>query len=114
MDLAVTIIFHLFAFIFFVFALYEERDTKNSDEEEEKSDHLCILLLLFSVICFWIAGVTMFSVTETYYSVTTDALETVFMAEYRPLGWFGCIVGTFIIYLLVVKVLETLGYHSEE
>ena len=76
MDLAVTIIFHLFAFIFFIFALYEERDTKTSDEEEEKSDHLCILLLLFSCICFWIAGVTMFSVTETYYSVTTDALET--------------------------------------
>jgi len=106
--------FHIFAVILFIFALYEERDPKTSDAEEEKSDHLCILLLLLSSVFFWIAGITMMYVTEMYYSVTTDSLEAVFMVEYRPLGWFGCVWGTFVIYLLVVKVLETLGHSSDE
>lgn len=114
MDIAVTMIFHIIAFLLLLFALYEEREIKNSDEEEEKSDNLSILLLLFSMLCFWIAGITMFYVTQTYYSVTTDTLVETFMEDYRPLGWFGVIMGMLVLYFLVVKVIDLLKTENME
>lgn len=114
MDIVVTVMFHFVAIFLFLFALYEEREIKHTDDEEDKSDHLCILLLLFSMLCFWFAGITMFYVTQTYYSPISDTLVETFMEDYRPLGWVGVIWGMFNLYLLVVKVLGTLKTESLE
>ena len=114
MDIAIPILFFIMAFICFIYALYEERDSKNSDEEEERSDNLCVILLTFSMIFWFIAGVCMMSVTETYYSVTTDTLEIMWMEYQRPVGWIGGIMGMFVLYLLVKKVFGTIDLSTEE
>ena len=57
----------------------------------------------------FIAGVTMMNVTTTYVSGATGLLtETLPLAQYRPLGWFGIGFGLFNTYLTCIKALNVM------
>jgi heme/copper-type cytochrome/quinol oxidase subunit 2 len=115
MDLGIPIVFFVFAFICWIVALFEERDTNNvSGDEEEKSYNLIILLLGIGTVLFFIAGVCMMNVTETYYSTVTDTLEEINQSSYRPLGYIGIGLGILSILLTSKKVFDYLGSQWEQ
>ena len=88
MDIVIPIFFFVFGFIYFVFALFEERDTNNVDDAEmSKSDNLIIMLLASGTVLFFISMACMLSITTSYYSSVTDTMITSHMKEYEPLAY---------------------------
>ena len=88
MDLTLGIIFLVFGFLSFLFALFEERENKKDEDEEEKSDHLVFLLLILSVIFISISGAVLMSATTEYYSPVTNTIEVEYLNQYDVFGWF--------------------------
>lgn len=88
MDIVVPIFFFVFAFFCLVFALFEERDTNDVDDNEEtKSDNLIVMLMGSAVVLFFISMACFLSITTSYYSTTLDAMVTSHMKEYEPLAY---------------------------
>jgi Ca2+/Na+ antiporter len=109
MDIAFPVMLFLLAFIFFLLGLMEERETKQNEDEEEKSDHLVVLFLAVAFILFFLAGICMLGITETYYSVVTDTLVEHTMLMYRPFVWLGVGLAFVDAFFLIPKVFEVLG-----
>jgi len=110
MDISIPIIFLVFAFLCWIIALFEERDTNQvSEEEEEKSDNLILLLMSIATVLFIVAGVCMMSISVTYYSPDTNTIEETLMPVYRPLGYIGIGLGILSLILTAHKAFEYLG-----
>lgn len=115
MDIVIAIFLYIFAVFFFIVGVYEERDEKPTDEEQEKSDNMVVIFLVLATVFFFAAGVCMMYVTETYYSPVTDTIaETLPIASYRPLGWIGIGFGFFALILTVEKAFQMLDSISTE
>lgn len=114
MDLALGIIFLIIAFLFFIIALFEERDPVETDDEAERSDNLVVIFLVVSCLFFIFGGICLMFVSETYYSVVTDTVEEVLMGEYRPFG-YAAIIFSFVPGLMATtKVFDVLGSGEAE
>lgn len=109
MDIAFPIMLFLLAFIFFLLGLFEERETKQTDDEQEKSDHLIVIFFTVGFILFFLAGICMMGITEMYYSVTTDTLVEYPITFYRPFVWLGVGLAFVDAFFLITKVFEVLG-----
>ena len=101
MDIVIPVFLWLLGFIFFILALYEEREDVTDDEDEEKSDHL--------IVIFFIAASLMY-ISELHYSVITDSLVETLMPSYRPLMYIGLLFFFISLAMLVSKVFHILGY----
>jgi amino acid permease len=88
MDIVIPIFFFVFGFFCFVFALFEERDTNDVDDNEQsKSDNLIVMLLASGTVLFFISMACMLSITTSYYSSALDAMVTSHVKEYEPLAY---------------------------
>ena len=114
MDISIPIIFFIIAVLFFILGLYEERQEKTSVDDEEESDNMVVIFFVIALICFAVGGITMWAVTQVYYSPVTDNIAETYMDEYRPLGWVGIGMAIITALLLVAKVFDILGKISEE
>jgi amino acid permease len=112
MELIIGIFFFVFAFFCMIFALYEERDTNQVEEDEEtKSDNLIVILLGAAVTLFFIAGACLLTASGSYYSTVTDTIVTYHMKEYEPLAWLPIGFAMFNLLLVAQKSLDMLGKH---
>lgn len=88
MDIVLPIFFFVFAFICLIFALYEERDTNNVDEDEkDKSDNLIIILMGSAVTLFFVSAACFLGISTSYYSATLDEMVTTHVVAYEPLAY---------------------------
>ncbi len=115
MELIISIFFGIFAIMFLLLALFEERDTNNvSKEEEEKSTNLILIFMSLSLTLFFIAGVCMLYATETYYSVDNDTIMEIDLPSYRPLSYIFFGLAILDLILISKKVFDYLELQREE
>lgn len=114
MDIAIPIIFLIFAFLFLILALHEDREVKSDEDEEERSGNLVIILLIATLIFFIIGGFCMRLVTALYYSAATDTVHEVYLASYIPLSWIGYGFAFLAGFLLLLKAWEQIDFRSAE
>lgn len=115
MDISIPIVFLILAIIFFILALFEEREEADNEDDEEKKDHLVVLMMGLAVGFFFIGGVCMMYVTNTYYSpITDDITESPPITSYQPLGWIGIGTGFVALIMLISKCFDILDYGVQE
>ncbi|HUT00400.1 MAG TPA: hypothetical protein VMY59_08800 [Candidatus Thermoplasmatota archaeon] len=115
MEIIIGVLLFMFAFFCMVFALYEERDTNQVEENEEtKSDNLIVILLGASVVLFFIAAACILTASSSYYSSVTDEIITYHVKEYEPLAWLPIAFAVFTLMLAAIKSLDMLGKHWKE
>jgi hypothetical protein len=101
--------------MFFLIALFEERDTNTTDEDEkDKSTNLIILLMGLAITLFIIAGVCMMNVTQIYFSPDTNTIEEISLTSYRPLAYIFIGIGILGLILIAQKIMDYLGSQWEE
>jgi len=109
MDIAFVIMLLLLGFMFFILGLFEERDMKDSEEEETRSDHLVVLCLTVGFLLFFLGGICMLGISDTYYSIETGTAIEVQQTVYRPFVWLGVGLAFIDGLFLIEKVFEILG-----
>lgn len=110
MNIIMPVLFIILAIICFLLALYEEREPVYDQDEEDISDNLIIVLLIFAMAFFFIAGVTTMFITFSYYSPATGGLvDTEPTTDYLYLGWVWIGLAFMPVYFLVEKITTRLG-----
>lgn len=114
MELGFGMFFTIIGIIFFILSIYEELTSKNTDDEQEKSDNAIIIFLFLTVFCLVIGGIGFMFVSETYYSVVSDTVEETLITSYRPIG-YAIIIFAFIPFLMLIsKIFSVLGAGENE
>lgn len=107
MELMFALLFFAAGIFLFILGLYQEYDNKESEEQEEKSDHLVIIFLGMSMSSFFFGGTCMMFITQWYYNLSSNAfMESSPMSIYQPFSWLGFGLGVFVLLFLVPKILE--------
>lgn len=108
MDIAFPILLLILGFIFFILGIYEEREIKNTNEEQSRSDHIVIICLIIAFLLFFIGGICFMGITTTYFSVADQEFIEVAQTIYRPFVWLGVGLAFVDVLLLVEKIFEIL------
>lgn len=109
MMLFIGLFFFLISFLLFMFSLFEERDTNTESlDEQDKSDNIVIIFLVFSAILGFVAAACIMSANDSYYSVTTDTIVYVHNPVYKYLAYLPIGFAIVQIILIARKVFDVL------
>lgn len=112
MDMIMPLFFYILGFLLLVIGLLEEKYVSHGDEDS--SDELVVLTLVLSTVFLFLAGITTWYITDSYYSPQSDSIiETEPLSQYRPIGWIGIGFALFCGLLTAIKIFDVIGKESE-